>query len=122
MRSTYPDCIEQSRIKFGPYGSALGYDCGAFIIFAPSGRQLKIIVGRGDSWEHVSVSCQTSCPTWEEMDWVKDQFWLPTETVMQLHVPKRDHINCHPHCLHLWRPLKGRIPLPPSEMVGPTAA
>lgn len=37
-------------------------------------------------------------------------------------VPKRDHINCHPHCLHLWRPLKGRIPLPPSEMVGPTAA
>jgi hypothetical protein len=37
--------------------------------------------------------------------------------VMQLHVATADHINCHPYCLHLWRPHAAAIPLPPKEFV-----
>lgn len=81
---------------------------------------LLIIASDGGGWEHVSVSLPTRCPTWEEMCWVKDQFWRPTETVMQLHVPAEDHVSLHPWCLHLWRPRRGQaIPRPPREMVAP---
>jgi hypothetical protein len=37
---------------------------------------------------------------------------------MQLHVAVKEHINCHPYCLHIWRPHDQVIPLPPSIMVG----
>lgn len=90
--------------------------------FFPSGELnpagLKIISSVGMGWEHVSVSRHDRCPTWPEMDWVKNQFWLPIETVMQLHVPPCDHVNNHPYCLHLWRPRIGNvIPRPPKELV-----
>jgi hypothetical protein len=32
-------------------------------------------------------------------------------------VPIVEHINCHPYCLHLWRPHNVEIPRPPSWMV-----
>lgn len=87
----------------------------------PIGKNpLKIIVGNGDGWEHVSVSLPNRCPTWAEMCIVKDLFWKPEECVMQLHPPASEHVNCHPYCLHLWRPTIGpEIPRPPSIMVGP---
>jgi hypothetical protein len=49
---------------------------------------------------------------------VKELFFLPSECVMQLHVPAHEHVNNHPHCLHLWRPLASEIPRPPSVFVG----
>src|SRR3954469_13784025 len=73
----------------------------------------------GVDWEHVSVSLRKRTPNWFEMDFIKDIFWLETETVLQFHVPKSEHINCHPNCLHLWRPVKFAVPLPPPGMVGP---
>jgi hypothetical protein len=89
---------------------------------------LKVVASEGDykevglgpeyAWEHVSVSTDRRCPTWQEMDFVKDLFWGPEETVMQLHVPKNRHVNVHPYCLHLWRPLFTAIPLPPRDTVG----
>lgn len=118
---------------------------GAFAI-PNGGLRLRVIVSAGGGWDHVSVSLPTRCPTWEEMSYVKKLFFHPDETVMQLHVPEQQHINCHPHCLHLWRPQTdeqitaeraeweasgeewpygdlespGAIPLPPGEFVGPT--
>jgi hypothetical protein len=53
------------------------------------------------------------------MEAIKRTFFCASETVMQLHVPPSEHINCHPHCLHLWRPQDADIPRPPPEMVGP---
>jgi hypothetical protein len=50
---------------------------------------------------------------------MKRLFFREDETAMQLHVPATDHINCHPHCLHLWRPTEVEIPRPPAIMVGP---
>lgn len=69
-------------------------------------------------WEHVSVSTKDRTPSWEEMCWVKGQFWEDDEAVMQLHPPKANYVNNHSHCLHLWRPLWAVIPLPPPLLVG----
>ena len=69
-------------------------------------------------WEHVSVSTKNRCPNWPEMCFVKDQFWEPEDCVMQLHPPQSQHINNHPYCLHLWRPIRETIPMPPSIMDG----
>lgn len=69
------------------------------------------------AWEHVSVSSQFGTPTWAEMAWVKDQFWEPTECVVQFHVPAADHINLHSNVLHLWRVVGVEFPLPPKSCV-----
>lgn len=82
-------------------------------------RQLTIVFSNGGGWEHVSVSRPDRCPTWGEMEAVKRVFWSDADTVMQLHVPVNDHVDFHPYCLHLWRPLGVEIPRPPASMVGP---
>lgn len=49
---------------------------------------------------------------------VKDLFWGPDETVMQIHPAIEDYVNDHPYCLHLWRPRGEYIPTPPPILVG----
>lgn len=73
--------------------------------------------GELGEWEHVSVSLQDRCPTWDEMCSVKDLFWMENECVLQFHPPKSDYINAMPYCLHLWKPLHA-IELPTSMTVG----
>ncbi len=80
-------------------------------------RRIRIIASVGAGWDHVSVSWPDRCPTWDEMGAVKRVFFKPEETAMQLHVPVAEHVNCHPHCLHLWRPHAAEIPRPPSDLV-----
>jgi hypothetical protein len=100
------------------YGNTGDDTCGAF--FVPFGKvKLHCIASCGAGWDHVSVSLPDRCPTWEEMSFVKDLFFEPDETAMQLHVPHSDHVNYHPNCLHLWRPQRTRIPLPSMILVGP---
>src|SRR5215469_9048693 len=107
--------VEKTDVHYSEPGDPFG----AFIIHRIIG-DLRILASSGEAphymWEHVSVSLQGRCPKWEEMVRVKRLFWLPTETVMQLHVPDSDHINCHPFTLHLWRPINIEIPLPPPIM------
>lgn len=93
--------------------------CGAFEIPSPvDWAPMHIIASSDLGWEHVSVSRKRRCPNWIEMSHVKSLFFQDGETVMQLHVAAADHINDHPYCLHLWRPLDQEIPLPPKWMVG----
>lgn len=66
--------------------------------------RLRVIVSAGQGWDHVSVSLPNRCPTWEEMDFVKNLFFKEDEVAMQLHVNGKTKINLHPYCLHLWRP------------------
>jgi hypothetical protein len=68
-------------------------------------------------WEHVSVSFDKRTPSWSEMAWVKDQFWMDFEAVFQLHPPKKDYVNRHEHCLHLWRNIFVPCPLPPLILI-----
>jgi len=80
---------------------------------------LQVIASEGLGWDHVSVSLKHRCPMWAEMEFVRELFFRDDETVMQLSVPRRDHLSMHPFCLHLWRPNDGReIPRPPAELVG----
>jgi hypothetical protein len=91
---------------------------GAFKLMSPiDGQALRVIVSSTDGWDHVSVSRTSRTPNWPEMEFVKRKFFKDDETVMQLHVPVSEHINCHPYCLHLWRPQSVEIPRPPSWMV-----
>jgi len=113
FRDTSPVVVDR-------YGSTGDETCGAFLVPSPIDRQLmRVIASVGMGWDHVSVSRSSRCPNWPEMEHVKHLFFRDDETAMQLHVPRDDHVNFHPHCLHLWRPLVGEIPRPPSIMVGP---
>lgn len=96
---------------------------GAFEIPSqnPLGQQsfLRVIASDGGGWDHVSVSLIDRCPTWDEMCFVKDFFFEPEETVVQYHPKASEYVNCHPYCLHLWRPNDGReIITPPTIYVG----
>lgn len=100
------------------YGVSGDSTCGCFAMPSPiDGQSLKIVASSGQGWDHVSVSRSSRCPNWIELEFVKRKFFNDDETAMQLHIPSSEHINLHPHTLHLWRPQQGDIPRPPQEFV-----
>ena len=117
--------VEKYRVAgqsdWGPVG-AFSIPAGVHRPFA-----LYVIASDGDgwaehgypfpAWEHVSVSTKVRCPTWEEMCYVKNLFFGKDEWVLQYHPAESDYKNCHPYCLHIWRPQKMEIPKPNSIMV-----
>lgn len=105
--------IQHMAAKHPSYGMP-DRESGGFFMLGP----LRIIASWQLGWDHVSVSLPDKCPDWAQMERVKRAFFKPDETAMQLHVPPSDHVNCHPYCLHLWRPHFADIPRPPSIMVG----
>lgn len=119
MRHTPNVKVEKYRQHSGPYQSITGDgNNGMFVV--PVGRAtLCVICSDGGNWDHVSVSAHGRCPTWEEMAAIKALFFHDDETVVEFHPRKSSHVNCHPHCLHLWRPQDAEIKLPPAWMVGP---
>ena len=111
--------VDNYRIKTGFLASPDGYPCGAFSI--PFRNNVLTVIafdGRGDNWEHVSVSLKNRCPNWEEMSLIKSLFWDEEESVFQMHPKKSDYINNHPYCLHLWRHTINELELPPYYLVG----
>ena len=108
------------RYRRADWESSPGANWGAFQVQLGPITLNIISSGTADNgWEHVSVSTQYRSPTWDEMHYVKRLFWRDDEVVMQLHPTKAEYVNCHPFCLHMWRPLRATIPIPPSELVGP---
>ena len=77
-----------------------------------------VVFSNGGGWEHVSVSFNHRCPTWEEMCEIKNLFFHPDEVVVQYHPAESEYVNTHPYCLHLWRPIGQAMPTPPAWMVG----
>lgn len=69
----------------------------------------------GNKWEHVSLSFQDRCPTWDEMCIVKDIFWRKDETVVQFHPKESSYVNLYPFCLHLWKKVNEEWELPDNE-------
>ena len=98
-----------------------GRSYGLFV-FSHRGARLRVISSGLASdrsfgeWEHVSVSLENRCPTWEEMCFVKDQFFDDEETVVQFHPAKSQYKQYHPYCLHMWRHKDGHQ-LPPPETI-----
>ena len=121
MRAVLPEKLEDGRIRRGPYASTPGDGAmGAFAVMGPRGAKLTILSSGADpefGWEHVSVSMEHRPPNWGEMCFVKDLFWNDDECVVQYHPPKSSYVNCHPYCLHLWRPLNSQMPMPPLKLV-----
>lgn len=56
-------------------------------------------------WRHVSVSCQDRLPTYAELGEVRELFFNPEATVVQIMPPKSQWVNQHQFCLHLWQRL-----------------
>lgn len=124
MRETPSLLVECGRILDGPYGTSMSDHCNGAFIIVVNGRTLRIMASDGTDedahgWEHVSVSRANKCPTWEQMCWVKDQFWEAEEVVFQLHPKRSEYISHHPYCLHMWRHKVIPCPAPPSILVGP---
>ena len=112
--------LEKHRLVIPGFHVCIGLMSGAFQF-----KNLRVIASspddyplESDGWEHVSVSTAVRCPTWEEMCFVKDQFWPEEEAVFQLHPPKSQWISNHPFCLHMWRNGKYLLTMPPPIMVG----
>jgi hypothetical protein len=124
MKTTFGKRVEDARDQrdhdwYSEHGDRFGF---FFMRKDPTGPMLKILVTEGDEehpWEHVSVSLANRCPTWDEMCWVKSLFWEDDETVCQFHPPKSEYVNFHQYCLHLWKPTKEVLQLPPYYLVGP---
>ena len=99
-------------------------ETGMFILPNPKTMKGMFILCKasaGEGWEHVSVSIPSydRCPTWEEMCFVKDQFWNdPEDVVIQYHPAKKDYVSQHEFCLHLWRKKNQNFETPPSVLVG----
>ena len=95
------------RIRTGHLGSDDSYkNNGAFLVLWNS-KTFMTIASDDMGWEHVSVSLTNRCPNWDEMCFIKD------------HPPDNKYVNCHPYCLHLWKPTKLNIPCPETFLVGP---
>jgi hypothetical protein len=120
------------RVRRGGWGSDDSDGCNGAFWFARAGIILQVLVSDGDGWgdlpgapwEHVSLTVWRRngapierCPTWEEMAFVKGEWWGPDETVIQIHPPESEYVNQHPYCLHLWKPPYA-LPLPPTITVG----
>lgn len=90
---------------------------GDGMAFQILGTRLRIVLSTGLGWDHVSVSTRARCPTWDEMCRVKKICFQPEECAVQYHPAEADYIDCHPFCLHLWRPQQVEIPMPPKVCV-----
>jgi hypothetical protein len=126
MRRIPPFALELARVRTGPIWSLPSDGMnGLFILPGPCGADLRIICSNGDDWpfpppvwEHASVSIAHRIPNWKEMEFARELVFDETDLVLQFSVPRQDHINVHPYCLHLWRPIGVTIPLPPPATVG----
>lgn len=135
--------LDKYRIKEGEFATPPGAHYGQFVLPVDSEATLFAVViatdGTGGDlepeyaeaglWEHVSLHIRyrtlrgandkplTRTPTWDEMCAVKQRFWNDEEAVIQIHPPRSQYINTHPHVLHLWRPTHKEVPLPPQICV-----
>lgn len=117
---------EKYRVKEGYFKSGdQDGNNGAFIVPMSHGTiSAFCIASDGMGYEHVSVTLSHKkklikrCPTWEEMCVIKGLFWDDEDCAVQYHPPKSEHVNNHPYCLHLWRPIGIEFPVPDKIMVG----
>lgn len=70
-----------------------------------------------EGWEHLSVAFKDRTPTWDEMCQYKDIFFEKDECCVQYHPAESEYVNIHEHCLHIWKPLKEKLPTPPKRLV-----
>lgn len=108
----------QYRVRAGMMASSdADGNNGAFIVRLKHGQRVQVVASDDGGWEHVSVSRQDRCPTWDEMCQVKALFWEPEDCVVQFHPARSQYVNLHQYCLHMWRPTDDVLMMPPKGMV-----
>jgi len=124
--------LDRYRLPTSPPGA----DYGAFLIPYAADRlhlsALNVISSGHDTehgWEHVSVSIAPQspygllvpsikrCPTWNEMNPIKNLFWEPEETVVQFHPKASEYVNNNEYVLHMWKKIGEEYELPPKQCV-----
>jgi len=60
----------------------------------------------GGYWKHLSISHHRRYPYWDEILDARYNFFNEDETVIQIMPPKREYVNLHPYCFHLWAKLR----------------
>ena len=130
--NAYRDDEWEKAVTHGPALDTRGRrDHGCFIIPSPVDQQpLRCLASSARScrehgmppWDHVSISRADRLPNWDEMDYLYTIFFREKEVALQYHVPSADHVD-HLPVLHLWcYHGLGKVPRPPSIMVGPDSA
>lgn len=77
-----------------------------------------VSITRIKGWEHLSVSHKNKIPSWECMQEMKEMFFYDDEECFQLHPKADNYVNNNEYTLHIWRPVDGKFPTPPSILVG----
>ncbi len=111
---------EKNRLKNPPNGLISNelYGNNGCFIFSFECYEIFCIASDGLGWEHVSVTINRKrTPSWEIMQFVKEQFWDDEDVVIQIHPKKSEYVNNHLYCLHLWRPKGTNIQTPNNIMV-----
>lgn len=75
------------------------------------------VFSSAEDWEHLSVSGKR-VPDWEMMCKFKSMFWNEDEICIEYHPAKKDYVNQMSNCLHIWKPTKENLPIPPYIFVG----
>lgn len=94
-------------------------DCygGAITVNLNASIKMRIIFSCDEGWDHISVSLNSRTPKYQEMKAVKKLFFKDDEWAIEYHPPEKDYVNIHSNVLHIWRPHKEAIPVPPKYMV-----
>lgn len=122
MKSDFTD-LNRHRIRSGRLASDDSAGRNGAFAFRRGKTELFCICSDGAGWEHVSVHARgfdlkQRTPTWEEMCWIKSQFFEAEESCVQYHPRESAYVNNHAHCLHLFRPIDVPMPEPPEILVG----
>ena len=117
MKKTLSVNLEKLREDHPMYVKATYGSIEGFFVIPHGNKNLRVISGCGEGWDHVSVSLPHRCPTWDEMCFIKNLFFEENETVVQIHPLKSKYINKHKFCLHLWKKWDSEIELPPDWMI-----
>lgn len=116
----FKEIFENKRLSFIEFSRNENGECvlGGFTVEPITNKRLNFKFTKTHGWEHLSVSMPNKCPSWEQMCFIKDQFWRDDEACVEYHPKKEDYVNNHKYCLHIWRPYEVELPTPPSIMVG----
>ena len=66
----------------------------------------------GAEWLHASIAHADHTPSYDDMTQLYQAVWRGQGWAYQVFAPTSEHVNIHPHALHLWGRLDGSPVLP----------
>lgn len=92
--------------EFGPDGwSMRGSDDSSSIIITCANHE-------GTEYLHASIAREERLPSYADLVHLHAAVWGTTGWSYQVFPPHSEHVNIHPHALHLWGRLDGEAVLP----------